>query len=289
MISPQLTVQCHGKKTAPCRMTRGSATSDSLFSYFTPSNSTSVYRYEYVADKWEELPSCPYKNTGLVIVDRELTAVGGYNGSYRHTNKLCTLQQREWVEKYPPMNIARYSSAVVHTPDGEYLIVMGGRVDSWTTTVELFQVKSRKWYKVTDLPQPLLLPSATICGDVLHVNGGDTKGYSYSLQALLHCHKPSIPRPLSWAPLPPLPVTHSTAATLRGQLVLLGGTQGGLFGTAVNSIYQLVHGQWVKIGSMPKCRTNCLVVSQSPDKIIIVGGSGAVDSVEEYVVCSLVL
>ena len=42
------------------------------------------------------------------------------------------------------MNTARSSPAVVSTSDGEYLIVIGGYVDGWTATVELFQVKSRR-------------------------------------------------------------------------------------------------------------------------------------------------
>ena len=72
-----------------------------------------------------------------------------------------------WVKKYPPMNTARSSPAVVSSSDGEYLIVIGGSVGGvdLTATVELFQVKSRIWHKLTDLPQPLRYLSATICGD----------------------------------------------------------------------------------------------------------------------------
>ena len=165
VISPQLTVQCHGKKRAPWGMERGSATTDGRFAYFaTALGSTSVYRYEYSTEKWEELPACPYHNSGLVTIDRELTAVGGQDGSYRLTgshctNKLYTLRQREWVEKYPPMNTARSCPAVVSTSDGKHLIVIGGFVGGgWTATVELFQVKSRRWHQLTDLPQPLTLP-----------------------------------------------------------------------------------------------------------------------------------
>ena len=51
----------------------------------------------------------------------------------------------------------------------------------------------------------------------------------------------------------------------------------------VNSIHQLVKGQWVKIGSMTRGRCWCLAVSPSPDRILIVGGVGAEFSVEEYV------
>ena len=68
------------------------------------------------------------------------------------------------------MNIARDSRVVVITSDGDYLIVIGGHVGvGWTATVELFQVKNRRWHKLTDLPQPLTIPSATICGDQLNV------------------------------------------------------------------------------------------------------------------------
>ena len=253
-------------------MDRGSATTDGRFAYFTPAGSNSVYQYEYSTEEWEELPARPYRNSGLVVIDRELTAVGGEDGSYR-TNKLYTLRQREWVENYPPMNTACSSPAVVSTSDGKHLIVIGGFGGGggrWTAAVELFQVKSRRWYQLTDLPQPLPWPSATICGDQLNVIGIDANGYSCSLSSLPSRDQPiTSPLTLSWKPLPHLPVEWSTAATLCGQLVLIGGYQGV---SPVNSIHQLVGGKWVKIGSMAGGRWNCLVVSPSPDKIIIVGG-----------------
>ena len=286
MISPQLTVQCRGKNRAPPEMSRGSATTDGgfasagftslfqyecRFAYFTPAGSTSLYQYECSTGKWEKLPACPCRDSGLVIMDRKLTAVGGGDGSYR-INKLYTLRQRKWVEKYPPMNTARSHPAVVSTSDGKHLIVIGGlgRGGRWTATVELFQVKSRRWHQLTDLPQPLSHPSATICGDQLNVIGDDANGYSCSLSSLPSRDQPiTLPLTLSWKPLPHLPVERSTAATLCGQLVLIGSYQVGSY---INSIHQLVGGEWVKIGSMASGRYYCLVVSPSPDKIVIVGG-----------------
>ena len=286
MISPQLNVQCHREKTAPCEIVRGSSTTDGRFAYFTPFGCTSVYQYECSTEKWEELPSCPYQNSGLAIIDRELTAVGG-EGVLHCTNKLYTLQQGKWVEKYPPMNTARSHTAVVSTSDDKYLIVIGGRGFSWTSTVEPFQVKSRRWYKLTDLRQPLRCPSATICGDQLNVIGIKANGYSCSLAALPSSDQPiTSPLALSWKPLPPLPLTRSTAATLCGQLVLIGGGRDVLL--PVKSIHQLVGGRWVEIGSMTSARSWCLVASSSPDKILIVGGGNGpfsqLDSVEECVV-----
>ena len=271
-------------------MRRGSATTDHQFSYFTPRGSNSVYSYQWSTEKWEELPPCPYRDSGLVIINGQLTAVGGEDGS-RRTNKLFTLRQSQWIEEYPPMNTARSTTTLVSSSDGEYnIIVIGGvvsrwfRDDDWTATVELFQVSSRRWHKLKDLPQPLPRPSATICGNQLHVIGIDRNGYSCSLQALLSSDRPitsqSIPHLiLSWTSLPRLPVPYSTAATLSGQLVIIGGLQGL---SEVKTIHQLLDGQWVEIGSMSCGRWVCLVVSPSPDKMMIVGGAGE-DSVEECI------
>ena len=288
-------MQCHDKKRAPCGMRRGSATSDLQNAYFMPVGSHSVYRYEWSTEKWDKLHPCLYRNSALVIIDGELTAVGGWDGPH-FTNKLLTLRQRLWVEELPPMKTARDRTAVVSTSDGEYVLVIGGGGGDWTTTVELFQVRSRKWSEFTHLPRPLSLPSATICGNLIHVMGGDGDGFSCFLQDLPSSDQPitsqSRSRTISWSPLPPPPVTASTAATLCGQLVTIGG-RGGL--SSVNSIHQLVDGQWVEIGSMSSGRRMCLVVSPSPDKMMIVGGDrGALigralfgvttDSVEECVI-----
>ena len=71
-------------------------------------------------------------NSGLVIIDTALTAVGGYDGSH-FTNKLFTLQQRQWVAELPPMKTARSETAVVSTSDREYVLVIGGGDGGWTT------------------------------------------------------------------------------------------------------------------------------------------------------------
>ena len=278
VISPQLTVQCHTQKNkAPCGMYRGSAVADLNNVYCNPGNSKSVCRYQLREDQWNDLPSCPYMNSGLVVIDGVLTAVGGHDGSC-YTNKLFTLRQSRWVEKYPPMNTARSQHAVVSTSNGGHInvIVIGGGGDRWIDAVELYNTGSSTWSQITSLPQPFILPSAAICDNQLYVIGRDGDGYSCSLQALLSSDQPissqSITRSLAWTPLPRLPVTHSTAATLCGQLVIIGGKRDG---STVNSIHQLVDGQWVNIGSMSSIRRKCLVASPSPDKIVVVGGCDA--------------
>ena len=124
MIPSQLTVKCCDKKTPPCRMSRGSATTDHQFAYFTPYDSRKIYSYQWSTEKWERFPPCPYRNSALVIIDGSLTPVGGWHRPDHCTNKLFTLRQRQWVKEYPPMSTARSSPAVVSTSAGDYIIVM---------------------------------------------------------------------------------------------------------------------------------------------------------------------
>ena len=111
------------------------------------------------------------------------------------------------AKHYPPMNTVRSMTTAVNTSDGCYRVVIGGYVgDRWTATVELFHVRSRRWYELTNLPQAPTLPSASICDNRLYVIGSDGSGYSFSLQALLSSDQPitsqSISNILTWTPLP---------------------------------------------------------------------------------------
>ena len=273
-------MECQKIKRAPRVISRGSATTDGQFAYFTTQGSRSVYRYEFNIERWEELPQSPYRYSTLVIINGELTAVGG-RGESGCINKLVTLQKGEWVECYPPMNTARSKSAIVSTSDGNYIFVIGGTVDHWTDTVELFHLRSKRWYELTKLSQALTTPSATICDNQLYVIGGKDNGYLCSLQALLSSDQPSISLSVSWKPLPRLPVILSTIATLRGHLLIIGGDQSEdqsriskflSVDPDINTIHQLVDQQWVKIGVMSVTRSECLVVNLPSDELLIVGG-----------------
>ena len=66
------------------------------------------------------------------------------------------------------MNTAHSYPTVVSKSDADYIIVIGGQYyEDWIATVELFQVKTRCWHKLTDMPQPLTFPSATCSLQVL--------------------------------------------------------------------------------------------------------------------------
>ena len=273
--SPQLKLQFHTLKGAPQKMRRGSAAADHNYAYFRTYGSNEVYRYTISTDEWLRLPTCPHSSSALVIIDNELTAVCGYSGDGNHTNKLLTLRQGRWVEEYPPMSIARYSASCVGISNDRhmYIMVIGGNgVGGWTTAVELLNTHSRRWSTLTSLPKPLPIPSAVVCGDLVYVIGGNWV-YSYLLSALPDSTRPDKSlQSLIWTPLPHLPLYNSTPAILAGQLVCVGGRPGEGWGSRDDSIHQLVDGQWVKIGSLSSAKDDCLVVTPSPDRMLVVGG-----------------
>ena len=267
-------------------MIRGSAVTDQNVAYFTPAASNKVYRYTISTDEWLSLPPCPHSNSALVIIDNELTAVGGYSVGYP-TNKLVTLRQGRWVEEYPPMDRGRSSAACVGISNVHHMniIVIGGLGDGGetTTAVELLNTHSRRWSTLTSLPKPLRLPSAVVCGDLLYVIGGNCV-YSYLLSALPDSTRPdkSLQSPI-WKPLPDLPLHRSTPAILAGQLVCVGGRQGWvLWSPQDDTIHQLVDGQWEKIASLSSDREDCLVVTPSPERMLVVEGHTGVFCVKMY-------
>ena len=234
-----------------------------------------MYRYTISTDEWLSLPPCPHSSSALVIIDNELTAVGGCSGRNR-TNKLVTLRQGRWVEEYPPMGRGRSRAACVGISNVHHLniIVIGGDGGGgWTTAVELFNNHSRRWSTLRSLPTPLNRPSAVVCDDLLYVVGENCV-YSYLLSALPDSTRPVLSLQSSkWKPLPDLPLHNSTPAILTGQLVCVGGRRGrGLGSPRDDSVHQLVDGQWVKIGSLSSTREICLVVTPSPDRMLLVGG-----------------
>ena len=148
--------------------------------------------------------------------------------------------------------------------------------------LKAFEIKSKRFLKQTPLPQALARPSATICHDKLHVIGANAIGFSCSLHALVSSEECKV------TSLPQLPVMASTAASLCGHLVIIGGTPTASSTKAsVNSIYQLMDQQWVEIGTMHFGRKICFVVNTTPEKLVIVGGRDKVkmlDSIEECTV-----
>lgn len=274
-------MSCSALSAAPSGMTRGSATCDRYYAYFTALGSSDIHRYSIGENKWLQLPSCLYRNFGLVVIHNTLIAIGGREQYSVYSNKLLTLRHRHWVEEYPPMTYARDIPSVTtlecqdsHTN----IIVAGGSVSDgkWTTSVEVLNTRDGVWCSLAPLPKPVAFPSVTLCkaGDsmALYVVGCYREGYSCSL--LRDTSNDSLSN-TAWSALPSLPASGSTVATLRDQPIVVSGWNSS---AAASFVHQLINNQWIRIGTVSN-GSECLIVSPSPDQLVIVGGEGATNCV----------
>jgi len=200
------------------------------------------------------------------------------------TNKLLSWKNQVWEEVFPPMSTARRDHAVVS--DNQYIIAAGGGDDE--TSVELFDISCSTWSTVASLPRPLLLITATVCGDRLYVMGYVGETY-YTSTCISNFKEASTQLPHlqpTWLPLPRAPVRWSTLSTMCGAVVAVGGRRGG---TDTSDIHQVHSGEWVRIGCMDTARSLPLVAVLPGDSMLVVGGflpsSSSRTAVELAVLC----
>ena len=239
--------------------------------YFNPGGTKSVYYYDYVKKQWGELPQCPTSNFAFVVINDLLTTVGGV---YSH-KKLFSFSDGGWEEKFPPMPTQRYYPAAVCT--GRHVVVSGGdNCGKDLPTVEVMDTHTRQWSTAASLPRGIYHASMTMCGDTLYLLGDDTTQVHYcSLQMLLQsCQAPGPLREASvWMRLQDLPVKQSTAATLCGELISVGGCDTD--NQDLDSVYHYdsATSTWKVIGQMPSKKSRTLITTLPGEKLIVVTGA----------------
>ena len=271
-------------------MLRGAACAGGTVAYFNTAGINNIYCYDILSKQWTELSAdLLVDDFALVLISDLLTSVGGTN-----SNKLFTFNGKKWVEKYPSMITKRQRPAAVCS--GHSLVVAGGRDEQHQSipTVEVMDTSTLQWFTAASLPRGIYWASMTTCGDDLYLLGDkSTHVYSCSLQSLLQsCQAPgkasasqqtSIWNRITgrvstsqetnvWNRITDLPVLRSTAVTLCGQLVSVGGREDT---KEVDSVYcyNPVTSEWKIIGTIPLNKSCPLVTTLPGDKMIVVCGA----------------
>ena len=279
-------------KQASHKMSRGSVAGEETRAYFR-SGINRIYVYEVSKDTWASLPDCPHGYTTVSVVNGRLTAVGGWL-SREATNKLLTFNKdnNKWVEKLPAMPTKRLLAAVVCA--GKLLVVAGGQME-WegnpVSNVEVMNIDSEQWYIANDLPQPVSRMAAAVCDDQLYLVGGNdqdshkTKAvFSSSISLLFKSARPySFGGWLSktfwagasskvWQVRQDMPVYSAAIASVRGQLVAVGGCNGDSAPKASIRVYKPDTDSWHTIATMQTPRWNAFAAAFKDEKFVIVGG-----------------
>ena len=252
-----------------------------------------IHAYDTTTSSWSLTPPCPiHKGFALAVINETLTTVGGYGLDTKDTNKLFTLTdaggdgKKSWSEEFPPMPTKRYDVCALCI--GTALIVVGGKKENNMDlkTVQILNTSTRQWHTATDLPHPLSCSSLTVCGDCIYLLGERDKDmkwihsvYSCSLTALLLSGRSGLIRARSrssssdrWTRVAELPVVRSTAVSLRGQLIAVGGMDPHGQHTADIHRYSPSTNSWEVIGHMATPRSLCLAAVLPDNQLMVVGG-----------------
>ena len=158
-------------------------------------------------------------------------------------------------------------------------------------TVEVLNTETREWHTAADLPQPLTYSSLTLCGDLVYLLGGFNKDkvainsvYSCSLTSLLSSTgSTSLGGRLvstltqsskisPWNRVADLPVYSSTAVSLHGRLLAIGGEDSKGEPTTAVHMYQPTTNSWEVISHMTTPRSVCLSAVLPDNQLMVVGG-----------------
>ena len=305
-VADKITLSWKKCEKAPGFMSRGAATSDGKMAYFNPSWSTYVYAYDSESEQWSRLPDCPRDDFSLVMVKGKLTAIGGSTQRLSRkptcTNTLLSLtedgKRGKWVEYFPPMPTRRYRTAAVCNDSS--LIVAGGELGGKNIdTVEIMDTEILHWSTATSLMHPLACAVATICHDRLYLMGGYDKEGKKTQSAVM-CHLDTLlqsrkPMPQAeqqpetetatetsvvWQRIADVPLFWSTCVTFRGQLLAIGGENTADKKTKDTHTYDPEADSWEMISEMLTARDSALVAVLPGERLVVVGGWGATDTVE---------
>ena len=274
-------------------MKRGAAVSHGNVAYFNSEGSTAVYCYESQRQLWWQLPDCPSKDSALVMADNTLTTIGGIDQHYRQwrpANYLASLtgedKDSKWVELFPRMPTARYHLAAVCR--GRNVIAAGGRGggDRSVTTVEILDTELRQWSSAASLPHPMTWASITVCEDLLYLlgglyqNGSTLSVLTSSITDLLHQQQETANQPAVWRQAADAPYYVSTAVSVGGQLLAIGGWDEHYKNTSAIVAYDPTSDSWQDMGHMATPRYDALVAVLPSNQLIAAGGIGGLTKVE---------
>ena len=224
---------------------------------------------------WSRLPRYRYVWFAMTVINHHLTLVGGWRaGGQEVTNQLAVYKpsSQHWTFPYSPMPTPRYFPAVLMYDI--WLLVAGGYGASYTelATVELFNTSTNQWLATSSLPTPCGLLTSAIVDNYGYLVMESKQVFRVSLPDIVSqtVNQSTSKSPALWCRLPDTPLRCSTAISLRGYLLAVGGSHDSTR-TDIH-LYQPESEQWTKIGDLPNARYYCSCVVLPSGELLVAGG-----------------
>ena len=235
-----------------------------------------AFKYDPDTDNWSRLPRYQYKRFAVSIINSHLTLVGGCDDHYKPTNQLAVYEpsSQHWTYPYHPMPTPRYRPAVVMYDI--WLLVAGGSAagDRELATVELFNMSTNQWLAASSLPTPCSFMTSATINNLGYFVTDSKQVYRVSLPDIVSQtvdQSTASKSPTLWRRLPDTPLSCSTAISLRGYLIAVGGHHDNRARTDIH-LYQPESKQWTKVGDLPNARQYCSCVVLPSGELMVAGG-----------------
>ncbi|XP_064389628.1 traf2 and NCK-interacting protein kinase-like isoform X5 [Halichondria panicea] len=238
-------------------------------------------------NQWTKLPEYTAKWFAMTSHANRLVLVGGLDTrNNKRTNQFSIFESGEWTHPYPLMNIARYSSTAVSF--NNHIIVAGG-VDGkgQTSSVEVFDVASRRWYIAQSLPNPRAVLKSTLIGNTLYLMGGfdhtrrATKTVHHvDLNELIAKALFNLDTPTLWQTLQEVPLERSAPLSIGRSLLAVGGANDKILTSSSIHLYQPDTRRWVKVGDLPTARYYSTCSALPNGEVIVAGGETNADYIQ---------
>ena len=243
------------------------------------SDRCTVMKLDLQREEWTKLPQYSVMWFAMTSLENKLVLVGGCDPvSNQRTNQIAVFASGKWTHPYPPMNIARYSSTAVCF--NNYIIVAGGRdAQGRTSSVEVLDVASRRWYIAESLPNPQDELKSTLIGHTLYLMGGYDRAenptkvvYKVNLNELITKTVSKQATPTLWRVIEDNLLKYSVPLNVGGSLLAVFGQDDRGFPSSSIHLYQPDTRRWVKVGDLPTARYCCACSVLSSGEVIVAGG-----------------
>ena len=243
-----------------------------------------VMVYDPQQDSFVTLPPYTYTYFSMAIVNNQLVLVGGADvRTGKKTNKLAVWNEesRKWTHPLPPMTTACDSPSVI-SHKNRWLVVMAGRGDGTDLSrVEILDTtESGQWYHAAPLPHTCSCVSTVTISNTCYLLGGfsghiaSRKLFCVNLDDLISqalsqpAGASAPPTPSPWMTLTDTPEACSTAFSLNGSLLSVGG-----YGDSKAIYhYQPSSKSWIKAGELPVGRVRCACTVLPSGEVFVAGG-----------------
>ena len=242
-----------------------------------------VFEYDPNEDKWTVLPAAPMTVFGLGKMEGEIVIVGGRDqGKVLSAVYVFDRFTQRWKESLPPLNTARSHSFCMSYQSS--LLTVGGLSDSGNVlcSIEVIQPDTFQWFVTGYLSRTSTLSftsPATIHGQCYFLGGYKSTTANSSTRAA-HCASlgellssngisPSV-----FTRLPDTPHLQTTAASLGGCLLAIGGTGSPYTMPVYDSIhaYNPSTKSWVYIGDLPYAACHLTTATLPNGELLVIGG-----------------